>query len=102
MIVDGLVSKWLVVLDDHSYFWQKGTQKYIGCVDQRNLIEVLVNEINELTLENKLLKRKTLCYANSNKSFFTWRKIKADAKMSFYIGIQTKEMCNIIFSLIKL
>ena len=29
------------------------TLKYLPCVDQRNLIEVLVNEINELTLENK-------------------------------------------------
>ena len=70
-------------------------------VDQRNLIEVLANEINELTLENKLLKRNTLCYANSNRSCFTWHKIKTDAKMNFYTGTQTIEMFNVIFILIK-
>ena len=42
-----------VVLDDHSYCWQKDTPKCQTCVDQKNLTEVLVNEINELTLENK-------------------------------------------------
>ena len=57
-----------VVLDGYSYCWQKDTPKCLACVDQRNLIEKLVNEINELTLENKLLKRKTLCHANSNRS----------------------------------
>ena len=60
-----------VVLDDHSYCWLKDTPKCLACVDQRNLVEVLVNEINILTLQNKLLKRKTLCYANSNRSCFT-------------------------------
>ena len=89
------------VLDDHSYCWQKDTPKCLHCVDQRNLIEVLVNEINKLTLENKLLKRKTLCYANINRSCFTWRKIKTDTKMNFYTGIQTTEMFNVIFILIK-
>ena len=59
-----------VVLDDYSYYWQNNTPKCLACVDQRNLIEVLVNEINELIVENYLLKRKTLCYANSNKSFY--------------------------------
>ena len=37
-----------VVLDDQSYCWLKDTPKCLACVDQRNLIEVLVNEINEL------------------------------------------------------
>ena len=50
----------LVVLDDHYYCWQKDTLKFLACVDERNLIELLANEINELALENKLLKRKTL------------------------------------------
>ena len=50
----------LVVLDDYYYSWQKDTLKFLACVDERNLIEVLANEINELALENKLLKRKTL------------------------------------------
>ena len=51
----------LVVFDDHYYCWQKDTLKFLACVEERNLIEVPVNEINDLTLENKLLKRKTLC-----------------------------------------
>ena len=63
---------WSVVLDDHSYCWQKDTPKCLACVDKKNLIEVLVNEMNELALENQLLKRKTLCYANSNRSCFRW------------------------------
>ena len=76
----------LVVLDDHSYCWQKDTPKCLACADQRNLTELLVNEINELTLENKLLKRQTWCYANSNKSCFTWRRVKTDVKLNFILA----------------
>ena len=47
------------VLDDHSYCWQKDAPKSLDCIDRKNFIEVLVNEINELPLKNKLLKRKT-------------------------------------------
>ena len=65
-----------VVLNDHSCCWQKDTPKCLVCVNQSNLIDVLVNMINELTLENKLLKRKTSCYENSNRSCFTCQKIK--------------------------
>ena len=50
-----------------------------------------MNEINELTLKNKFLKRKKLY--DTNWSRFTWRKTSTDAKMNFYTGI---------FSLIKL
>ena len=75
---------------------QKHTLKCLACVVQRNLIEALITETNELTLKNKLLKRKTLCYANSNRSCFTQHNIKADAKISFYTGIQTIEMFNVI------
>ena len=82
-----------VVFDDQKY-----TLKCLACVVQRNLIEVLRTEINELALKNKLLKRKTLCYANSNRSCFTQHNIKADAKISFYTGIQTIEMFNVILS----
>ena len=39
-----------VVLDNYSCCWLKDTPKCLACVDQRNLIEVLVNEINEMTL----------------------------------------------------
>ena len=91
-----------VVLDDHSYCWLKNNPKCLACVDQRNLIEVLANEIIELTLENKLLKRKTLWYTNSNRSCFTWQKIETDAKMNFYNALLTIEMFNVIFILIKL
>ena len=90
-----------VVLDDHSCCWQKDTPKRLTCVNQRNSIEVLVNEINQMILENKLLKRKTLCYTNSNRSCLTWCKIKTNPKMNFYIGILTIEMFNVIFILIK-
>ena len=55
-----------------------------------------------MTSENKLLRKKTLCYANSNISRFTWREIKTNAKMNFYTGIQTIVMFNVIFILIKL
>ena len=70
-----------VLLDDHSYCCHKDSPKCLACVDQRNLIKVLVNQISELTLENTLSKRKTLCYANSNRSCFTCRKIKTGAKI---------------------
>ena len=49
----------MIFLTELSY-WQKGTPRCLVCVDQRDLIEVLVNEINELTLENKLLEREIL------------------------------------------
>ena len=55
--------------------------------------------MNELTLENRLLKRNTLCYANNIRSCFTWCKTKTNAKMNFYTGIQTIEMFNVIFIL---
>ena len=87
----------LVVLNDHSYCWQKDNTKFLDCVDPRNLTEVLVNEINELMLENKLLKRKTLC--DANRSCFTWPKIKTDVKMNFPTGIQTVEIMNVIVTL---
>ena len=90
-----------VVLNDHSYCWEKDTPKSLACIDHRNLSEVLVNKINELNLENKLLKRKTLCYAISNRSCFTWRKIKIDAKKINYTSINTIEMFNVILILIK-
>ena len=71
--------------------------KYLAFLDQRNLIN-----INGLILENKLLKRKTLCYANSNRFCFTWRKFKTDAIMNFHTGIKTIEMFNVIITLIKI
>ena len=46
------------VFDDHSYCWQD-TPKSLDYIDKRNFIEVLVNEINEMPLRNKLFKRKT-------------------------------------------
>lgn len=46
----------LVFVNYHSYCWQKDTLKCLVCVDQKDLIEVLVHEINDLTLENKLLR----------------------------------------------
>ena len=51
-----------VVLDDILTVGRRIPPKYLAFLDQRNLIN-----INGLILENKLLKRKTLCYANSNR-----------------------------------
>ena len=76
-----------VVLDDHSYCWQKDTPKCLACVDQSNLIENTGKWDQWTALENK--------------SCFTWCKIKTDAKMNFYTGIETIEMFNVIFILIK-
>ena len=89
-----------VVLDDHSYCWLKDIPKRLACVIQRNLTEVLVNEINELILENKLKER--LCAMQIvTGHFFKWHKAETNAKMDFYTGIQTIEMFNDIFILIK-
>ena len=87
-----------VVFDYHFYSQQKDTQKCLVCVGQRSLIGVMVNGINELTLKDKLLKKRTLCYANSNMSCFTWPKSETDAKMNFYTGIQTIEIFNVLFT----
>ena len=38
----------------------------------------------------------------SNRSCFTWRRIKTDAKINIYSGINTIEIFNVIFILIKL
>ena len=87
-----------VVLDDHSYCWQKDTRKSLACVDQMNFIEVLVNETNELTLENKFSIIKTLQIVIGHVLHDV--KLK-HAKMGFYTGIQTIEMFNVISILIK-
>ena len=87
-----------VVLDDHSYCWQKDTRKYLACVDQMNFIEVLVNETNELKLENKFSIIKTLQIVIGHVLHDV--KLK-HAKMGFYTGIQTIEMFNVISILIK-
>ena len=61
----------------------------------------MVYGINELTLKDKLLKKMTFCYANSNRSCFTWPKSETDAKMNFYAGIQTIEIFNVLFTWIR-
>ena len=86
-----------VVLDDILTVGRRIPPKYLAFLDQRNLIN-----INGLILENKLLKRKTLCYANSNRFCFTWRKIKTDATMNCHTGIKTIEMFNVVITLIKI
>ena len=58
----------------------------------------MVNGINELTLKDKLLKKISLCYANSNMSCFTWPISETDAKMNFYTSIQTIEIFNVLFT----
>ena len=38
---------------------------------------------------------------NNKRSVFTWRKIKTDAKMNFYTGIQSIAMFNVLFLLLS-
>ena len=61
----------------------------------------MVNGINKLTLKDTLLEKMMFCYANSNRSCFTWPKSETDAKVNFYTGIQTIEIFNVLFILIK-
>ena len=58
-------------------------------------MKALVSEVNKLTLENKQLKRRSIMKTST----FTWRKIKADAKMNFYTDINTIVLFNKIFRL---
>ena len=65
--------------------------------DKSNHVKVLVSKINKLTLEDKQLKHRSLM----NTSTFTCRKIKTDAKMKFYTGINTIVLLNKIVRLIQ-
>ena len=80
-----------VVLDDHYYWLQKDTSKCPACVDQRKLIEVLVNEINELHWKISYWKER----------LYAMQIVIGQIYMDEYTGIQTIEMFNVIFILIK-
>ena len=65
--------------------------------DKSNHVKALVSKTNKLTLEYKQLKHRSLM----NTSIYTCRKIKTDAKMKFYTGINTVVLLNKIFRLIQ-
>ena len=60
----------------------------------------MAKKLSSLSLENKVLKRNKLL-GKGNFSFFSWRRIKTDAKMNFYTGITTVAGFHSIFSLIE-
>ena len=60
---------------------------------------MLLDNLNKLRLANKLLTRKIIDV--TKRSYFTWRKIKTHTKINFYTSIQTIEMFDAIFMLIK-
>ena len=56
-------------------------------------MKALVSKIRTLYLENKPLERRSIMKTST----LTWRKIKTDAKIKFYIGINTTSLFNKIF-----
>ena len=56
-------------------------------------MKALVSKIRTLYLENKPLERRSIMKTST----LTWRKIKTDAKIKFYIGINTTALFNKIF-----
>ena len=86
-----------IIPGDHTYCLTNNSTPYYASQDKSNLVKALVSKINKLTLENKQLKHRSIMKTST----FTWRKIKTDAKMKFYTGINTIVLFNKIFRLIK-
>ena len=67
----------------------------------------LADEIKALKVENNILKDKSKASKQPIKVLvqqhdkFTWEKLKTDAKMKFYTGIESGASFNIVFTLIK-
>ena len=68
------------------------------CDDKSSLINSLVNKVNKLTIQVKKAKRANILNTNSA---FSWRKIKTDAKMNFYIGLSSIALFNVLFTLLS-
>ena len=68
------------------------------CQDKCNLVKSLVLKINKLPLKNKQLKHRSI----KKTSLFIWTKIRIDAKMKFYTGINTIVLFNKICRLMQL
>ena len=73
---------------DYSYSLPAGVQLCPGCVDKNDVIDSLSKKVSLLKIDNQQLKREKILAATS-KSFFSWRKIKSDAKMNFYTGLSS-------------
>ena len=69
------------------------------CDDKTNLISSLVEKVNKMSLQLKRANRDRMFNAKS--SFFTWKKIKTDAKLDFYTGIQSIAMFNVLYLLLQ-
>ena len=64
------------------------------------MTKLLVDKVNKLLIQTKRATRDRMF--NCKNSFFTWRKIKTDAKMNFYTGIQSIAMFNVLFTAITI
>ena len=85
---------------DHSYTTVTPQTKLCQkCNDKTSLINSLVDKVNKLSIQTKRATRDRMF--NCKNSFFTWRKIKADAKIKFYTGIQSIAMFNVLFLLLS-
>ena len=87
------------VVFDHSYTVTPQTRQCEKCHDKTELINSLVNKVNKLSIQVKCATRERIL--NNKRSVFTWRKIKTDAKMNFYTGIQSIAMFNVLFLLLS-
>ena len=86
-----------IIPGDHTYCLTNNSTPYYASQDKSNLVKALVSKINKLTFENKQLKHRSI----KKTSTFTWKKTKTDAKMKFYIGINTIVLFDKIFRLIQ-
>ena len=60
----------------------------------------MAKKLSSLSLENKVLKRNKLL-GKGNFSFFSWRRIKTDAKMNFILELQQLLVSILFFYLIE-
>ena len=86
-----------IIPGDHTYCLPNNSTPCYACQDRSNLVKALVSKINKLPLENKRLKYRSIMRTST----FTSRKIKTDAKMKFYTGINSIVLFNKIFRLIQ-
>ena len=78
---------------DHTYCLSNSSTPCYVFQDKSNLVKAILSKTNELTLKNKQLKHRSIMKIST----FSWRKIKTDAKMRFYTGINTIVLFNKIF-----
>ena len=73
-----------------------------------SVMGAVVNGIKSLSLERDQLNEKVgqkivrdVSKAREEAQVFSWKRIKSDAKMKFYTGIQTVVLFSVLFSLIQ-